>query len=232
MLRELKDGKNFASEYKALEQELIKQGEQIKQLASQIFGSNNAQAIRRLNQIKPSPINPMDSQSLAIANNSIETRASLKDDNSFEYLRSQLLGMVKLFELHMSNHYFEWLVEFEDPKTKLVRVADILDQLTRHGLFLSQTEILTMFTRTRTFIRQTAEEGPTPYNDSTIYRLQLGFTSSLQAQNILNEPNPLNKPDGLQPNASAFHEFFSSTWKTQEFVMILLEILSAARGQQ
>ena len=195
-----------------------------------MFGSNNAYAIRKINMIQPGPINPMESQSLALNNNSLETRASVKDIESYDYLRSQLEGMVKMFEVHMTNHYFDLIVELESKKTDLYRIGEIIESLTRHGIFLSSTEALTILSKTRKVIDESQENSAAPYNQTTVVRLTMSFANPsipLNAPNVLNEPNPLNKPNGLQPNASAFQEFFSSSYRRQEFALILLELLSS-----
>ena len=49
----------------------------------------------------------------------------------------------------------------------------------------------------------------------------------MNSPNVLNEPNPLNRQDGLQPNASAFFQFFCSSWKRQDFSLLVLDILSS-----
>ena len=116
--------------------------------------------------------------------------------------------MVKMFEVHMSNHYFDWIIELESKRTDLYRVGEVLESLTRHGVLLSSTEILTILSKTRKYIEESKETSPAPYNNTTIVRLTMGFAGPnvpVNAPNILNEPNPLNRPDGLQPNASAFH---------------------------
>ena len=135
-----------------------------------------------------------------------------------------------MFEVHMTNHYFEMIVELESKKTDLYRISEIIESVLRHGVFLSSTEVLTIISRTRKVIDDTQENSPTPYSQSALVRLTMSFAPPSQAlneRNAINEPNPLNKPNGLQPNASAFQEFFSSSFKRQDFALILLELLSS-----
>jgi len=60
---------------------------------------------------------------------------------------------------------------------------------------------------------------------SSIIRLTLELTSANSKE--VYEPNPLHLPDGMQPNASGFYNYFSSSEKRQAFAMILLEVLSS-----
>ena len=136
-----------------------------------------------------------------------------------------------MFEAHMSYLYFDWIIELESNKTDLYRGGEIMESLTRHGAHLSSTQILTLLTNMRKFIDKSLLEGkPILYNTTSIFRLTMQFANPAihtSAPNQMQEPNPLNRHDGMQPNASGFQQFFSTSWKKQEFAMLILDILSS-----
>jgi len=44
------------------------------------------------------------------------------------------------------------------------------------------------------------------------------------------EPNALNEPDGLQPNASGFYKYFTNSDRKSEFSMMCLEVMANYPG--
>ena len=66
-----------------------------------------------------------------------------------------------MFEVHMSNHYFDWIVELEaTDTTPLRRVAEIMEATLRQGVFLSSTEVLTILSKARKFVEASTDKSP------------------------------------------------------------------------
>ena len=57
--------------------------------------------------------------------------------------------MVGLFEEFYSAIYFDFLVEIERPGGSIMRYIEIMDNLTRHGIFMTETQLLTLLSRLR-----------------------------------------------------------------------------------
>lgn len=56
------------------------------------------------------------------------------------------------------------------------------------------------------------------------------FNKHLPGKREVYEPNPLNRQDGMQPNATGFTAYFSTSERKQAFAMSVLEVLSSQPG--
>ena len=187
--KELLHGRNYGDQIKAMEVILIKQGEQIRELNSQIYGDDTGAAKRRIKTLKSGPA--LVDSSLALTYNganpgqSLDTRASMTQEQSgawkerYEYLKEQLQGVIGSLEEIIDAMYFDWIIEVERPMGSVMRYIEIMESLTRYGTMMSQTQLMTLVSRIRQRVTQQNKDlAPLKGHAGSINRISLIFTGS------------------------------------------------------
>jgi len=125
------------------------------------------------------------------------------------WLKRQVQGLVGNFVSFYDSMYFDWMIIVENPDTPTTHFGVILEKLTRHGEHMSETQLSNIMSKIRARVQTTKMEAtPIPWASSQIVRVHLMYTSGAADYPQVYEPNPLNMPDGMQPNATGFFKYF------------------------